>query len=190
MKNKLILMTVLLLIGFVSCKKEENEGACNEGQDHYNHKVLLSEKLQQYIEWNGDFTTMFDIYYTRNIGSKVTFFIGDDLSNICTKTHVKVSYYCVTSDSAKVLPMKIYGEGFWSNYDEKIVLHDGVPTAGEKYSKIFEFGLKQAFGEQPGNIKSYLTVEFDRHATLAEDIAYFEKHIKQLSISYDYDIDN
>lgn len=195
MKNESILYIALLfLFSGSTCGKEEKAGACKSGREHINISRFIRPNAGfKYINWDG--TTTVDgpgdeIRYQRNIGNKVSFYILHEQVNICTKSHIIMNYYCDASDETQPLNLKIYGEGYWESYHEKVLLHDGISTPGAKYSKIFEFGLKQAFQDNPGDIEFYLTVEFDRHATLQGDIEYFEKHIAKMSMSYDYDLHN
>ena len=188
--KKIILNLALaasLIICFGGCDKEEKKGACKAGQGSLHHGLASYNGV--YVPWTNEIGDKSQVYYM-HIGSNVQFFIAAKIANICTKSHVKVSYIAATNDITQPLPLKIFGEAFWSSYDDELILFTGTPQPRYGYGGDMEIGLKQAFGDGPGDIELFLTVEFPKQASLEEDINYFKKHISNVSINcyYDYAI--
>jgi uncharacterized protein (DUF433 family) len=108
--------------------------------------------------------------------------------NVCTKEHLKVDYAVFPSTSPQPLPMKIYGEAYWSFFSDELILVSGNINPGpEGYKGSREIGLKQAFGDGPGDIDFYLTVEFDSQGSYSADSLYFRTHIDLMSIEFKVD---
>ncbi len=184
MKNKIInlVIAVFIIFGWGGCKKEELGGACKAGFDNVVHNIYPASTYPFTLYNSSQTPNDEEIYYLYPGTGFVQFFIVNKITNICTKEHLKVHYKTRLSDTIQSEYLDIYGEGYWSGYDNFIDMHDGTSEANDTYEMDHEFGLKQAFGDGPGEIKLFLTVEFLSQGSIAADKAYFKRHIAIMAI--------
>ncbi|MBK8474040.1 MAG: hypothetical protein IPL33_18740 [Sphingobacteriales bacterium] len=164
------------------------DGACDAGTELVTHMVNIpaGDGLKPFNYPFSNETVVY--YYYSPGGSKVQFFSGYNRINVCTKKHLKIEYTVVPSDSIQPLPMKIFGEAYWSAFTDDLILVDGTITPGPHYYKgDLEIGLKQAFGDGPGDIDFYLNVEFDSQGSFSADSLYFKNHISLMTIEFKVD---
>lgn len=186
--NNLIAISCLTaLLIFNACTDEKN-GACDAGHEFVTHTVLPTPG-GEIKPFSYPFANDAVFYYSNSAGNgKVQFFSAYSRVNVCTKEHLKVDYAVFPSTSPQPLPMKIYGEAYWSFFSDELILVSGNINPGpEGYKGSREIGLKQAFGDGPGDIDFYLTVEFDSQGSYSADSLYFRTHIDLMSIEFKVD---
>lgn len=186
--TKKLFVSAIVLGLFNACEEEnDTNGACDAGQTLVTHQVCVpagdSIKLFSYPFSNNP------IMYYKNTGTgKVQFFSAYGRLNICTKEHLDVNFTVVPTDSAQPLPMRIFGEAYWKAYTDELILVNGPIKSGPQYYKgNLNLGLKQAFGDGPGDVDFYLNVEFDSQGSFEADSTYFRDHIYLLTIEFKVD---
>ncbi|HQV00231.1 MAG: hypothetical protein JNK61_07850 [Bacteroidia bacterium] len=171
----------------IACETEKDKnGACDAGSESVEHVLLtnINDSIKPFSFPVVNGKTIFYKYFN----GKVTFFIAYNKVNICTIEHLNVTYIVSPSDSAQTLPMKIYGEAYWSAYSDDLVLVSGpIQPSPQVYTGVLELGLQQAFGDGPGDVDFYVAVEFDTQGSFEADSLYFKHHIDLMAIEFKSD---
>lgn len=192
MKKLLTLQTALLLVvilcstGCDDCK----EGCCKESrllvEAHTNIPDITFNEFTGTISATALSNHVY-YYYVPTVPQKVQFFVAVENANICTKEHLNFDFGAFVSDVTPDRALKIFGEVYWGNDDDELILYSGIPTQNHLYAaQLSDIGLKQQFPEGPATLRLFMTVEFESLGSLDLDKAYFLEHIEFINASYYY----
>lgn len=183
------LVVVVIALFFTGCDKCK-DGCCNEVHLIVNaHTNSPSLTFTAYTGSISSTATTDNIYYyyLPTVPTRVQFFVGIENSNVCTKEHVNFDFGAFTSNVTQDRSMKIFGEVYWGNDDDELILYTGIPGQNQLYAaQLPDIGLKQQFPDGPANVKVFMTVEFETTGTFDDDKAYFLQHISIINASYYY----
>ncbi|MCG3165974.1 MAG: hypothetical protein POELPBGB_01749 [Bacteroidia bacterium] len=190
MKKLLTLTTTLLVLFFISGCDDCKDGCCKEVHilvDAYTNSPDIT-----FTEFTGTVSATASsnhvyYYYVPTVPQKVQFFVGFETPNICTKEHLNFDFGAFASNVTQDRSMKIFGEVYWGNDDDELILYSGIPTQNYLYAgQLADVGLKQQFPDGPATLRIFMTVEFETLGTLDLDKAYFLEHIEFINASYYY----
>ena len=191
MRNNIIRISILcaFISLFYSCQKD---GACQNGTEDFAIAILGQEV---YKTFNGTFNNNEDVIYYRNFFDmvpKVQFYVGATLDQICTEKHLEVNYFFALTSSPQPVPLIIRGHAYWYPFvgDDELILANGLLQPDQENQGGLNqliLGLKQVFPEGAATVDLYVSVEFESFGSFTQDSAYFQQHIKDLSISSHYD---
>jgi hypothetical protein len=198
MKTLFNLPTALLLVVIVfisGCKEGEDAGACGSGTDYFeigaNDVCCPSPVFTPYSGGQAlDPEALY--YYTYNNGTvdRAVYFFGITVDQICTEEHLQLKFNYtleLTSGGQLPVPLKIYGEAYWSIYQDEVILVVNEQTPGHGINSVpLEVGLKQAFGDGAATVDVYINVEFDSFGDESTDESYFIDHVMELKAYAEY----
>lgn len=194
MKAAFPLQAALLLftLSFIAACKDDDDGACGLPENTIVRSVETASPATAYAVYSGTLTNNGEdiIFYSYN-GTRVTFFIGMNVSGICTENHFHPKFKVTTSGDAVSESAKIYFEAYWSLLfpGEDYVAVDGALQGNHNYLGSLECGLKQVFQDEPANIDLYANVQFDGVGDINSDKETLQEIIISLEIICTYDQD-
>ncbi len=182
----LLLCVMFFISGCDDCK----DGCCKEV--HIIVQAYTNSADLTFTQFTGSIsaTNLTDnvyYYYVPTVPAKVQFFVGFENANVCTKEHLNFYFWAYASNVTQDRSMKIFGEVYWGNDDDELILYSGIPTQNHLYAgQLSDVGLKQQFPEGPATVRVFMTVEFETLGSIDLDKAYFLEHISFINASYYY----
>jgi hypothetical protein len=186
----LISAFTLVVITISSCNKGDQEsvgGACGYGYGQYDISYAPPAAEGSFVPFTGTKLSQGKIGYTYDNG-QVIFIVGKNFNNICSEEHTNINYG-VSFGSAipHTIPLKVYGDAYYSAFNREVVLFEGMPQAGAVLTDVnLNIGLAQAFKDKPADIDVYVNVRFASLGSFSQDSAYFVQHIGALTASGKY----
>ncbi|MBL7812471.1 MAG: hypothetical protein JNL57_09640 [Bacteroidetes bacterium] len=185
MKNTIPVLFLFFM--FISgCEKKDKEGACKAGVSKLLQMATPNTSTINYNTSSFSINGINEVSYFVAFG-QANFYITSKIENVCTKTHLKPAFTLSITDSSGFNNIQIYAQAYWSTYDENYILFDGTPSPGQSIKANKEIGLKQAFGEGPGNMEFFLGLRFSTLGSFSADRKYFEKMVKYIETYCQYD---
>ncbi|MGE0634913.1 MAG: hypothetical protein AB7G44_12835 [Bacteroidia bacterium] len=179
----MMLVVIVLFTGCDDCK----DGCCKEVHFIVDAQTNASDVSFTQFTGNLSSTGMSNHIYYMYIGQKVQFFVGMENTNICTKQHLNFDFGAYASNVTQDRSMKIFGEIYWGNYDDNLILYNNIPSQNQLYAgQLSDIGMKQAFPEGPATLQIFMTVEFESLGSFDLDKAFFQEHITFINASYYY----
>lgn len=120
---------VACLVLLESCEKNgDGKGACGAGFDDA-IGIYTGIHAQNVTTYSG--TVVPDktyVNYSQGSPNTVTFFTGINAKAICTEEHMKIAFV-VGIQNNPTIPMKIFGDAYWSAFSDEVILFNGVPNS-------------------------------------------------------------